>query len=170
MFNPSATVAGLSEYLWKLEQPAHAVANGYFVGAINRVGFEAPWNIGEFYGQSYFCDPRGQILAVGPRDQDDARHRRPRPRHDPRSPQHLAVLPRPPSGDVQRDRETLIRHVRDHILIHINGREHRIARAMPSFETLANYLRQDVAATGTKIVCEEGDCGACTVLDAALGG
>ncbi len=61
IFNPSATVAGLSEYLWKLEQPAHAVANGYFVGAINRVGTEAPWNIGEFYGQSYFCDPRGQI-------------------------------------------------------------------------------------------------------------
>ena len=71
VFNPSATVAGLSEYLWKLEQPAHAVANGYFVGAINRVGTEAPWNIGEFYGQSYFCDPRGQMLAVGSRDQDE---------------------------------------------------------------------------------------------------
>ena len=70
VFNPSATVAGLSEYLWKLEQPAHAVANGYFVGAINRVGTEAPWNIGEFYGQSYFCDPRGQIIAEAPRDQD----------------------------------------------------------------------------------------------------
>ncbi|HNG93721.1 MAG TPA: nitrilase-related carbon-nitrogen hydrolase [Acidobacteriota bacterium] len=70
VFNPSATVAGLSEYLWKLEQPAHAVANGYFIGAINRVGTEAPWNIGEFYGQSYFCDPRGQFLATGPRDQD----------------------------------------------------------------------------------------------------
>src|SRR5690606_10318527 len=67
VFNPSATVAGLSEYLWKLEQPAHAVANGYFVGAINRVGTEAPWNIGEFYGTSYFCDPRGQILAEGSR-------------------------------------------------------------------------------------------------------
>jgi len=70
LMNPSATVAGLSEYLWKLEQPAHAVANGYFVGAINRVGYEAPWNIGEFYGQSYFCDPRGRMLSVGPRDQD----------------------------------------------------------------------------------------------------
>ncbi len=70
VFNPSATVAGLSEYLWKLEQPAHAVANGYFIGAINRVGHEAPWNIGEFYGQSYFCDPRGQIIAEGPRDRD----------------------------------------------------------------------------------------------------
>ena len=53
--------------------------------------------------------------------------------------------------------------MRDHILIHINGREHRIA-GDAAFETLANYLRQDVAATGTKIVCEEGDCGACTVL------
>jgi len=71
VFNPSATVAGLSEYLWKLEQPAHAVANGYFVGAINRVGIEAPWNIGEFYGQSYFCDPRGQIMTVASRDRDE---------------------------------------------------------------------------------------------------
>jgi len=53
----------LSEYLWKLEQPAHAVANQYFVGAINRPGWEEPWRIGEFYGQSYFCDPRGQFVA-----------------------------------------------------------------------------------------------------------
>lgn len=71
IFNPSATVAGLSEYLWKLEQPAHAVANQYFVGAINRPGFEEPWRIGEFYGQSYFCNPRGQILAEGSRNTDD---------------------------------------------------------------------------------------------------
>jgi len=71
VFNPSATVAGLSEYLWKLEQPAHAVANGYFIGAINRVGTEAPWNIGEFYGSSYFCDPRGQIFAQASRDRDE---------------------------------------------------------------------------------------------------
>lgn len=70
VFNPSATVAGLSEYLWRIEQPAHAVANGYFIGAINRVGYEEPWNIGEFYGQSYFCDPRGKIIAEGPRDED----------------------------------------------------------------------------------------------------
>ncbi len=71
VFNPSATVAGLSEYLWKLEQPAHAVANQYFVGAINRVGFEKPWNIGEFYGSSYFCNPRGQIIAQASRDRDE---------------------------------------------------------------------------------------------------
>ena len=71
VFNPSATVAGLSEYLWKLEQPAHAVANGYFVAASNRVGTEAPWNIGHFYGTSYFVDPRGQFLATGSREEDD---------------------------------------------------------------------------------------------------
>jgi predicted amidohydrolase len=71
VLNPSATVAGLSEYLWKLEQPAHAVANGYFVGAINRVGVEDPWKIGEFYGQSYFCDPRGRLIAEGSRNRDE---------------------------------------------------------------------------------------------------
>jgi N-carbamoylputrescine amidase len=71
VFNPSATVAGLSEYLWELEQPAHAVANGYFVGAINRVGHEYPWDIGEFYGKSYFCNPRGTILAQASRDKDE---------------------------------------------------------------------------------------------------
>jgi len=71
VFNPSATVAGLSEYLWKLEQPAHAVANGYFVGAINRVGREQPWDIGEFYGQSYFCTPRGKIIAEGSRNKEE---------------------------------------------------------------------------------------------------
>jgi len=71
VYNPSATVAGLSQYLWKLEQPAHAVANGYFVGAINRVGTEAPWNIGKFYGTSYFVDPRGNFLATGSEDKDE---------------------------------------------------------------------------------------------------
>ncbi len=71
VFNPSATVAGLSEYLWKLEQPAHAAANQYFVGAINRVGTEAPWNLGEFYGQASFCNPRGQIFAQASRDKSE---------------------------------------------------------------------------------------------------
>ncbi len=71
VFNPSATVTGLSQYLWKLEQPAHAVANGYFMGCINRVGTEAPWNIGKFYGSSYFVDPRGNFLAEGSEDDDE---------------------------------------------------------------------------------------------------
>lgn len=69
--NPSATVAGLSQYLWKVEQPAHAVANGYFVGASNRVGTEGPWNIGRFYGSSYFVNPRGEFLAMGSEDKDE---------------------------------------------------------------------------------------------------
>jgi N-carbamoylputrescine amidase len=71
VFNPSATVKGLSQYLWKLEQPAHAVANGYFMGCNNRVGTEAPWGIGKFYGTSYFVDPRGQFLAEGSEDGDE---------------------------------------------------------------------------------------------------
>ena len=71
VFNPSATVAGLSQYLWKLEQPAHAVANGYYMGCINRVGEEAPWNIGKFYGNSYFVDPRGNLIAQGSEDDDE---------------------------------------------------------------------------------------------------
>src|SRR6187397_2419048 len=71
VFNPSATVAGLSQYLWEIEQPAHAVANGYFVAAINRVGTEAPWNIGKFYGSSYFVNPRGKIIAQASDDKDE---------------------------------------------------------------------------------------------------
>lgn len=71
VFNPSATVKGLSQYLWKLEQPAHAVANGYFMACSNRIGTEAPWNIGEFYGTSYFVDPRGSILAEASEDKDE---------------------------------------------------------------------------------------------------
>ncbi len=71
VFNPSATVAGLSQYLWKVEQPAHAVANGYFVAASNRVGTEAPWNIGRFYGSSYIVDPRGNFLATASENSDE---------------------------------------------------------------------------------------------------
>lgn len=71
VFNPSATTAGLSQYIWKIEQPAHAVANGYFMGCINRVGTEAPWNIGKFYGTSYFVNPRGEITAQASEDKDE---------------------------------------------------------------------------------------------------
>jgi len=69
--NPSATVAGLSQYIWEIEQPAAAVANGYYVGAINRVGTEAPWNIGKFYGSSYFVNPRGKLVAQASQDRDE---------------------------------------------------------------------------------------------------
>ena len=107
VFNPSATVAGLSEYLWKLEQPAHAVANAYFVGAINRVGHEQPWDIGEFYGQSYFCDPRGQFLATASRDKTELDHRRAGHGQDPRGEEYLAVLPRSTARDLRRAGRTV---------------------------------------------------------------
>jgi beta-ureidopropionase len=70
VFNPSATVAGLSESLWQKEQVGHAIANGYFVAAINRVGTEAPWDIGQFYGTSYIVNPFGDIIAKAPREGD----------------------------------------------------------------------------------------------------
>ena len=71
VFNPSATSRGLSEYLWRLEQPAAAVANEYFVGTINRVGTE-PLGSNEFYGQSYFVDPRGQFVGEVASDVEEA--------------------------------------------------------------------------------------------------
>ena len=71
VFNPSATSRGLSEYLWRLEQPAAAVANEYFVGTINRVGVE-PLGTNDFYGQSYFVDPRGQLVGEAASDTEDA--------------------------------------------------------------------------------------------------
>jgi N-carbamoylputrescine amidase len=71
--NPSATVAGLSKYLWELEQPASAAANGVFIGAINRIGSEEPWagKMGEFYGSSYIVNPRGAIEAQASYGEDE---------------------------------------------------------------------------------------------------
>lgn len=62
VFNPSATSRGLSAYLWQLEQPAAAVANEYFIGAINRVGVEELGD-NDFYGTSYFVDPEAQFVG-----------------------------------------------------------------------------------------------------------
>ena len=63
VFIPSATSRGLSQHLWKIEQTSHAIANGYFVGTINRVGIEADIGDNDFYGQSYFCTPRGEFVT-----------------------------------------------------------------------------------------------------------
>jgi N-carbamoylputrescine amidase len=46
------------------------VANEYFIGAINRVGVE-PLGDNEFYGQTYFVDPRGQLVGEAASDTDD---------------------------------------------------------------------------------------------------
>jgi beta-ureidopropionase len=70
VFNPSATSRGLSSYLWQLEQPAAAVANEYYIGAINRVGIE-PFGDDDFYGTSYFADPRGQLVGEAADDSKD---------------------------------------------------------------------------------------------------
>jgi N-carbamoylputrescine amidase len=70
VFNPSATTRGHSKYLWQLEQPAAAVANQYFVGAINRIGAEDLVDT-DYYGSSYFVDPRGQIVGDAASDTQD---------------------------------------------------------------------------------------------------
>ncbi len=70
VFNPSATSRGLSAYLWQLEQTASAAANMYFVGAINRVGIEEQGD-NDFYGTSYFANPRGQFVGEPASDQDE---------------------------------------------------------------------------------------------------
>jgi N-carbamoylputrescine amidase len=70
VFNPSATSRGLSMYLWNLEQPAAAVANEYFVGAINRVGKEE-YGDNDFYGSSYFVGPRGQLVGEAASDTEE---------------------------------------------------------------------------------------------------
>ncbi|MEY9834828.1 nitrilase-related carbon-nitrogen hydrolase [Streptacidiphilus sp. EB103A] len=70
VYNPSATSRGLSAYLWQLEQPAAAVANEYFVAAINRVGVEE-YGDNDFYGTSYFVDPRGQFVGEPASDKEE---------------------------------------------------------------------------------------------------
>ena len=70
VYNPSATSRGLSSYLWKLEQPAAAVANEYFIAAINRVGVEE-YGDNDFYGTSYFVDPRGQFVGEVASEHDE---------------------------------------------------------------------------------------------------
>ena len=70
VFNPSATTRGHSKYLWQIEQPAAAVANQYFVGAINRVGSEDLVDT-DYYGSSYFVDPRGEMVGSVASDTED---------------------------------------------------------------------------------------------------
>ena len=103
VMNPSATVAGLSEYLWKLEQPAHAVANGYFVGAINRVGVEAPVEHRRVLRPELFLRSAGPDRGRREPRQGRARRRGSGSRDDPAGAKHVAVLPRSAAGDVRRD-------------------------------------------------------------------
>lgn len=57
-----------SQSAWQLVMRGHAVANGLFIAACNRVGKE---NAVQFYGSSFICDPLGNILAQASRTQDE---------------------------------------------------------------------------------------------------
>ena len=104
VFNPSATVAGLSQYLWKLEQPAHAVANGYFVAASNRVGDRGAVEHRALLRIVVRRRSARQLPRDRQRGQGRARRRDLRPRPDRRGPPDLAVLPGPAAGDVRTAR------------------------------------------------------------------
>jgi N-carbamoylputrescine amidase len=57
---------------WETIQRSHAIANGVFVAATNRVGHEVTVGDGiEFFGHSFICDPFGRILAVGSHDKEE---------------------------------------------------------------------------------------------------
>ncbi len=57
--------------------------------------------------------------------------------------------------------------MRDHVLFFINGQRHQV-HSNDALRSLSDYLRRHQRLTGTKIVCEEGDCGSCSVLMARL--
>jgi len=59
---------------WRTVQRGHAVANGVYVAAVNRVGLEVPGGGGagiEFWGSSFLCDPQGVVLAEAPPDREE---------------------------------------------------------------------------------------------------
>lgn len=73
VFVPTAT-AGMSRYLWEIELQAHAIDNIYYIGGLNRVGKdqgEAGSPTQEYYGSSFFADPKGKIMTQAKDNEDD---------------------------------------------------------------------------------------------------
>lgn len=57
---------------WETIQRSHAIANGVYVAAVNRIGHEKITGDGlEFFGHSFICDPFGRILAMGSHNKDE---------------------------------------------------------------------------------------------------
>ena len=98
--------ASSSESAWETAQRAHAIANGVFVAAVNRVGHEGPAGGGlEFWGGSFVCDPFGVVLANGSADRDELMIVGMRPPADRGGAAELAVSARPADRCLRRDHE-----------------------------------------------------------------
>lgn len=69
LFNPCTTAMDVSRYAWFILQRSDAVVNNLYIGTSNRVGAEN--DTGIYYGTSYFCSPRGEIIAQGSQEEDD---------------------------------------------------------------------------------------------------
>jgi len=71
VFVPTAT-AGMSRYLWEIELQAHAIDNIYYIGGVNRVGFDEGGSPDQkYYGSSYFADPKGKIISQAGDETDE---------------------------------------------------------------------------------------------------
>jgi beta-ureidopropionase len=72
IFSPCAAAEHEGESMWEeeLDNPTWARINGVFIGGNNRVGVEKPWDIGRFYGSSYFVSPRGKFIIRGGKEDE----------------------------------------------------------------------------------------------------
>ena len=89
---------------WETIQRSHAIANGVYVAAVNRIGHEGPAGGGmEFWGGSFLADPFGRVIAKAGHGHRGDPHRRVRPAAPGGNPPQLAVPPRPPHRRLRTD-------------------------------------------------------------------